>query len=868
MRATRTALLTISCLLLLTALAQDPVPVVRQWLQAHHAQHGLTEADAAAWHVTDRSTDKRGITFLYVRQEAHGLPVLGAVANFALKDGAVVHFGNRLQADLAARVGPPVPGLRAEEALRAAARQLGLVPEAVEVQQHISPTELVLGTCGISLDPIPAKLVYQAVGQAKIPLAWELVIREPGGAHWWHLTVDAHTGEMLRKIDWVVHCAVPSLAGRDYHALADLALPLAAALPAPEAAAPPPDGSGYRVFPLPVESPSFGAHTLRSDPADAEASPFGWHDTDGMDGAEYTSTRGNNVYAWEDWSDNDNFGYSPNGGSLLQFDFPFSQQDDPTDYVDAAITNLFYTCNALHDIWHHYGFDEESGNFQETNYTGMGEGEDAVIAQAQDGGGTNNANFATPPDGSSGIMQMYIWRTSEADTFRVNSPAAVAGSYPIALAGFGPLLPSAGITADLVLVQDNVEPLSDGCEDILNGAALAGKIAVVDRGLCTFVMKVLALQAAGASAVIVVNNVGGAPITMGGDDPGGITIPAVMVSMATGQALKAAMLAGAVNGTLQGAGAESLRDSDFDNGIIAHEYGHGISNRLTGGPSNVDCLWNEEQMGEGWSDWMGMVLTMRPGDEPGTGRGVGTFVKAEENDGPGIRPAPYSTDLAVNPYTYGITNTAAFQGSHARGFVWAGMLWDLTWALVNAAGFDPDPYNGTGGNNMAMRLVMDGLKLQPCEPGFVDGRDAILLADELNFGGVHACLIWEVFARRGLGFSASQGSSFSGNDQVEAFDLPAWCITTVGDHSAGVLPTGFVLRPNPAADHVLLGLGAPLAIPAEVRLLAVDGRVLQRQHLATGTVELQLDLHGHAPGVYIVQLEADGKRMQQRLVLE
>src|SRR5690606_31850860 len=256
-------------------------------------------------------------------------------------------------------------------------------------------------------------------------------------------------------------------------------------------------------------------------------------------------------YAGEEWNDTDIIGYTPDGGSVLQFACPCSQQQDPADYVDAAITNLFYTCNALHDIWHHYGFDEESGNFQELNYTGTGQGEDAVIAQAQDGGGTNNANFATPPDGSPGVMQMYIWRTSEADTFRVNSPAAVAATYSIALAGFGPLLPSAGITADLVLVQDSAAPFADGCDEILNGAALVGKIAVVDRGLCTFVNKVLALQAEGALAVIVVNNVGGAPITMGGDDPGSITIPAVMVSMASGQVIKNAMLDGAVNGTLK-----------------------------------------------------------------------------------------------------------------------------------------------------------------------------------------------------------------------------------------------------------------------------------------------------------------------------
>lgn len=89
-----------------------------------------------------------------------------------------------------------------------------------------------------------------------------------------------------------------------------------------------------------------------------------------------------------------------------------------------------------------------------------------------------------------------------------------------------------------------------------------------------------------------------------------------------------------------------------------------------------------------------------------------------------------------------------------------------------------------------------------------------------------------------------------------------------GSDGARLLPTGFVLLPNPATDHVLLGLGQPLAADAEVRLLAVDGRVLHRQPLATGTAELLLDLHGHAPGVYIVQLEAGGTRMQQRLVVE
>jgi len=94
-------------------------------------------------------------------------------------------------------------------------------------------------------------------------------------------------------------------------------------------------------------------------------------------------------------------------------------------------------------------------------------------------------------------------------------------------------------------------------------------------------------------------------------------------------------------------------------------------------------------------------------------------------------------------------------------------------------GWDPDLYNGTGGNNMAIQLVMDGMKLQTCNPGFIDGRDAILAADIANNGGANQCLIWEVFARRGIGFSADQGTANTRHDVIEGFDLLPSCIQTV-----------------------------------------------------------------------------------------
>ncbi|MDX1350777.1 MAG: M36 family metallopeptidase, partial [Putridiphycobacter sp.] len=201
-----------------------------------------------------------------------------------------------------------------------------------------------------------------------------------------------------------------------------------------------------------------------------------------------------------------------------------------------------------------------------------------------------------------------------------------------------------------------------------------------------------------------------------------------------------------------------------------------ISNRLTGGPSNSGCLSNEEQMGEGWSDILACLLTMDTSVANPVYRPIGTFATSEPTTGGGIRNAPYDTSFVVNDYTYGdVADVANVSQPHGIGFVWATMLWDLNWAFINQYGFDANIESGTGGNNMVLELIIEGLKLQPCSPGFVDGRDAILQADQLLNNGVNQCLIWSVFAKRGLGFSASQGSSNSRTDQVEAFDVPPIC---------------------------------------------------------------------------------------------
>lgn len=138
---------------------------------------------------------------------------------------------------------------------------------------------------------------------------------------------------------------------------------------------------------------------------------------------------------------------------------------------------------------------------------------------------------------------------SASTTVTVNSPAGIAGSYACyPTTAFGSPITSA-ITQNIVLVIDNTAPTSDGCEAITNAAALNGKIALIRRGTCTFVAKVLAAQNAGAVAVIMMNNIDGTPIPMGGEDPL-ITIPSVMISKADGDILEAALGSGAVNATL------------------------------------------------------------------------------------------------------------------------------------------------------------------------------------------------------------------------------------------------------------------------------------------------------------------------------
>ncbi len=140
--------------------------------------------------------------------------------------------------------------------------------------------------------------------------------------------------------------------------------------------------------------------------------------------------------------------------------------------------------------------------------------------------------------------------TFESSTFlTINSPAGIASNYAcFPTTAFGTPVTSP-LTADIVLANDGTAPANDVCQTITNGAALNGKIALIRRGTCSFVIKVKAAQDAGAIAVIMMNNVEGTPIPMGGTDAT-ITIPSIMISKADGDLLESTLASNSVVGTL------------------------------------------------------------------------------------------------------------------------------------------------------------------------------------------------------------------------------------------------------------------------------------------------------------------------------
>ncbi|OIQ23261.1 T9SS-dependent M36 family metallopeptidase [Lacinutrix sp. MedPE-SW] len=840
--------------------------IIEKWLSSEINKYGLQETDVLDIQISDAYySDKTKINHVYLNQAYQGIKIHNAISSTAIKDNRVFYYANAFISNLASKINTTNPLLNPEAAISSVVSQFNLGTITSLELISTGHNKYIYTNGGISKADIPVELVYQKTEEGNLNLAWDLSIKTNNGKNWYSIRVDAVSGEVIDVLDWIVSCNFGE-AGHVHHEINIADKTENFNLFKPEVSMMP-DGSQYNVFPIPVESPNHGSIQLVTDPSNIIASPFGWHDTDGVAGAEFTITRGNNVYAQEDANGDDGTGYSSDGGATLNFNFPFNPNQEPLGYQDVSLTNLFYTNNVMHDIWYQYGFNEVSGNFQANNYGNGGVSGDFVFADGQDGSGLNNATFGTPPDGGNPVMTMFLWSAvgQEQPPLTINN-SSVAGTYSAPSATFGGALPPTPIVSDLVLVVDDNASAStdanDACDTIINASEIAGNIAILRRGSCEFGAKVLAAENAGAVAVIVVNNVSTPPIEMGPGAVGDqVTIPSVMVSFLDGDAMINAILNGeTVNASLVAA-PPFQRDGSLDNVIVAHEYGHGISSRLAGGPANTGCLTNAEQMGEGWSDWFGLMITMKSTDLGTDARGIGTYATTQPVDGQGIRPFPYSTDTTTNPLTYADTNnTAAISQPHGIGTVWGTVLWDLTWKYIEKYGFDPDIYNGTGGNNKIMQLVLDGLKLQVCGAGFVDGRDGLLAADLATTGGEDQCLIWEVFAARGLGVNASQGTFGSRTDQVEDFTMPDPAMPSLQNcTSLSVsefnLASQYSIYPNPANNEINISSKKNFG-EVVVTLTDINGR-----QVLTQTVELKdsvnVNIDALQSGMYILTIKGE-----------
>lgn len=808
-----------------------------------------------------------------IQQTINDIPVFGSSANVLIRDGKVLNFADTFIKNYPSAIKGKESG-----------RKDALVASTIEKLNGLSSVKNIDG----KESPIAANAVYFAKG-GELILGYQFYVEEKGTGNVWNIIVSTEDGTILYQENTTLSCNFHD-ESFDHHAGSALQN-THAVFPANIAAANlqnsanlvlVPDNASYNVFAFPTEAPTFGARTLLTNPWDLTASPEGWH-SDGTN--HYTITRGNNAFAYTDEANLNTPQFSPDGGANRAFDFPLDVTAAHTTYTSAAVTNLFYNANKMHDVFYKFGFTESARNYQVNNFGNGGAGNDPVLAESRDGSGLNNANFNPGADGTSGRMQMFLF--SPAGNVRYlyyNSPSTYTARAPIATtANFGPqIMGNPPVTGDLALSTP-----ADACTAVTAGS-LIGKIAVVNAAGCGFAVKTKNLQNAGAVGVIQYHPSSNTPVGMGGTDAT-ITIPTIMVGMSEGQFLVNDLTNGIVgNATLKTTAV--YKDASLDNGVISHEYGHGISNRLTGtGSSCLSYISSNEQMGEGWSDFFALMMTTRPGDTSTIARGVGTFVSGQGTTGLGIRPAKYSPDFAVNDYTYGRTNGMKISTSisgipvtvpdvHSIGFIWASMLWDLNWKYVDKYGYNSnvlaDPNSGSA---RVLQLVMDALKLQPCNPTFVQGRDAILAADQASTGGQNKCMIWNTFAKRGLGVNASAGAlnglEFGASqpladmsDQVEDFTVPAECTTLavkeINDSK------GISIYPNPVRNEFTIKTPSELKLSGITTVSIYDftGKLISKESInlnKQNTISAEKLING----AYIVKVNNDSIDYSQKIIV-
>ncbi len=265
-------------------------------------------------------------------------------------------------------------------------------------------------------------------------------------------------------------------------------------------------------------------------------------------------------------------------------------------------------------------------------------------------------------------------------------------------------------------------------------------------------------------------------------------------------------------------GPDPMRDGSLDSDIVYHEFTHGVSSRL----HDLEIYGAQAGgMGEGWSDYVAVSLNADPTDDPNAVHNVGGYTTFEaglgfvDNYYYGVRRFPFSTDLSKNPMTYadidpqqqsypagtprnpyvGVTANEP----HNVGVLWANILLDARarmWAM-----------QGFAANENLLQLVIEGMKLDPGTPDFLEARDAILQADMVANGSIDYPYLWPAFANRGCGWNAVSPGGDTSTGIRESYDLPISFVYP----TEGVPQT---LAPNQGAQFSVTITGADGLSPA------------------------------------------------------
>ena len=385
--------------------ANDPHRAVKAFLNDHAALVGHDAAALATARVArDFTTAHNGLRTVIWAQELEGISVFESVlVGHITRRGELVNLSSRLLPDVtaAARAGTPNrarlqgnPGITAAQAVATAANLAGetAVPENfTATEAPFSGAERRGRFNGPMLRELAeTRLVWLPMSRDRMRLCWEVVLMGRARGEQYRVLIDAETGAALLR-----HCLTHYISNASYRVFtSDNPTPM----------------SPGHATPL-TNQPAIVARVLVvTNAISTNASPNGWID----DGAN--ETRGNNVDAHLDLDANDSPDLPrPQGSPFRVFDFPLDLTQPPSSNRLAAVVQLFYWCNWMHDKLYELGFTEAAGNFQINNFGRGGAGNDAVQADAQDGTGFNNANFSTGGDGSSSRMQIYIFNGPNPD---------------------------------------------------------------------------------------------------------------------------------------------------------------------------------------------------------------------------------------------------------------------------------------------------------------------------------------------------------------------------------------------------------------------------------------------------------------------